>query len=340
MNGSAGLMVDWSEEFVRGDHLVVSRAVKEYGFSDSAGYTMVTLSENATYFIEDPAVGRAGILRVHRQNYHTADAIESELDWLSALAEGPVPVNRVLPTADGRRVVTVVVRGIPRYAVLFDVMPGVHPDEKALHPADFETLGRVTAQLHEHAKNWRRPRSFNRFSWDLETILGERARWGRWQDGFGVGDREGRVLEKAADLVRMRLNAYGSGPDRFGLIHADLRLANLLVEEENVHVIDFDDCGFSWFMYDFGTAVSFIEDDPRLPIWRDAWVSGYESVSLLDSADKGILITMVMLRRLHLVAWMGSHSHSEECQRLGPRYTSDTVRLARNFLASGGTDLS
>ena len=50
-----------------------------------------------------------------------------------------------------------------------------------------------------------------------------------------------------------------SAVERFGLVHADLRLANLLVEDEKVNVIDFDDCGYSWFMYDFGTAVSFID---------------------------------------------------------------------------------
>ena len=46
-------------------------------------------------------------------------------------------------------------------------------------------------------------------------------------------------------------------------MHADIRLANLLVDGEHVRVIDFDDCGWSWFMYDFATTVSFIEDHPR-----------------------------------------------------------------------------
>jgi len=102
------------------------------------------------------------------------------------------------------------------------------------------------------------------------------------------------------------LPSTADGPDRFGLAHADLRLANLLVDGEKTTVIDFDDCGFSWYMYDFGTAVSFIEEDPRLPQWQAAWLRGYRSIAPLSAEDEDMLATFVMLRRLLLVAWMGS----------------------------------
>ena len=32
-----------------------------------------------------------------------------------------------------------------------------------------------------------------------------------------------------------------------------------------VKVIDFDDCGFSWYMYDAATPVSFYEHEPQVP---------------------------------------------------------------------------
>ncbi len=70
----------------------------------------------------------------------------------------------------------------------------------------------------------------------------------------------GRLDDDAARAAGART---ARGRERFGLVHADIRLANLLVDGEHVRVIDFDDCGFSWFMYDFATTVSFIEDHPR-----------------------------------------------------------------------------
>src|SRR5699024_4248211 len=126
---------------------------------------------------------------------------------------------------------------------------------------------------------------------------------GRWEDGVGIGPAERVQLENVVQLLRRRLKAYGTGSERFGLVHADLRLANLLVDGEQINVIDFDDAGYSWYLYDFGTAVSFMENDSRLPEWQDAWVSGYRSVAPLSEAGEQMLATFVMLRRCMLVAW-------------------------------------
>jgi hypothetical protein len=52
-----------------------------------------------------------------------------------------------------------------------------------------------------------------------------------------------------------------------------------------------------------------------------------------------MLATFVMMRRLMLVAWMGSHAHSRECQEIGPTYTADSCTLARRYLQSEGQSL-
>lgn len=323
------------------DDAVAELALEHYGFSPHRRLRMINLSENATYLVEDSGTARTAILRVHRVDYHTRDAIESELDWLAALsAESDVVTSQVIPTTSGERVVMMEVDGTTRYAVLFHLVPGIEPDGSAIGASDFETLGAITARMHAHSRSWRQPPSFTRFSWDWHHALGDRPRWGRWQDGIGVGPDEIAVLSRAADLVRRRLDEYGTGPDRFGLVHADLRLANLLVDGDDVTVIDFDDCGFSWFMYDFGTAVSFVEHDPRLPEWQSAWLRGYRSVTPLGDEHEAMLPTFVMMRRLLLVAWMGSHAHSRECQELGPDYTAGSVELGSRYIASDGTSLS
>ena len=85
------------------------------------------------------------------------------------------------------------------------------------------------------------------------------------------------MLEQALALIERRLERFGTGPERFGLVHADLRLANLLVDGKHLRIIDFDDCGFSWFMYDFATAVSFIEHEPNVPELLEAWIGGYRT---------------------------------------------------------------
>ena len=100
--------------------------------------------------------------------------------------------------------------------------------------------------------------------------------------------------------------------------------------------IDFDDSGFAWFMYDFATTVSFMEDHPRVPELREAWLEGYRSVAALDADDEAELDTFVVLRRLLLVAWIGSHADTDLARSMGVPYTEDTVGLAGGYLQRFG----
>ncbi len=115
-------------------------------------------------------------------------------------------------------------------------------------------------------------------------------------------------------------------------MHADLRLANLLVHGDETYVIDFDDCGWSWLLYDLGAALSLIEDDPRVPELVDSWVRGYRRVRDLPADDEAEIPTFVMMRRLLLVAWIGSHAATELAQSMGADYTSASCDLTEAYL--------
>jgi len=330
-----------SGAFVADDVDVAERALAEYELAPDSTLRLLNLSENATYLVDDAGTGTQSILRVHRKGYHQPNEIASELDWLDALRhDGDVTVPTVLPARDGRRVVTVDQDGTARYVVHFDFVAGTEPDEETLTFEDFHTLGRITAALHDHSKAWTRPPGFGRFAWDWQHSLGDQPRWGRWQDAIGVGDTESGVLDRAGQLLQRRLTEYGHGSDVFGLIHADLRLANLLVDGDDITVIDFDDCGFGWYFYDFGTAVSFFEDDPAVPEWQDAWATGYRSRRPLPVRDEAMLPSFVLLRRLLLLAWMGSHSHSKESQAMSITYAKGSCELAERYLTFDGRRLA
>ncbi len=311
-----------------------SRALASYVCHPETSVRLLNVSENATYLVEDPDAGRS-ILRVHRLGYHTRAAIGSELAWMDALrAEAGVRTPRVLPADDGARIVTVAdqVTGDERCCVRFEFIDGTEPsDESAEHYAE---LGEITARMHRHARDWARPGWFTRFRWDYDAAFGAEARWGRWQDGIGVGPAERDVLGRLDATLRARLAAFGTGPDRFGLVHADTRLANLLVDDAGgVAVIDFDDCGFSWYLYDVGTSVSFFEHEPQVPGLLDAWLTGYRRAGSLPAEDEAEIWTFVLLRRLLLVAWIGSHQAADIARELGAGYTRDSCDLAESYLS-------
>ena len=327
-------------ERLRRLHLLATTALGRYDLPAGAEAHLVNLSENATYRVEAPAAGGRWALRVHREGYHGRAAIASELAWLTALrADGAVLTPTPIPGADGERIQLVSHDALPgpRHVVLFAWEDGEEPDAEAQDlRAPFETLGEIAARMHLHVRGWRKPAGFERFTWDFETTLGSRPHWGSWRDGMGLTPEIETLFAKTVDLVSRRLRRFGAAPGRFDLIHGDMRLANLLIDGAATKVIDFDDCGFSWLMYDCATTVSFFEHRPEVPELVAAWLRGYRRAIDLPLADEEEIPTFVMLRRLLLVAWVGSHAETELARSMGVAYTADAAPLCEAYLSRFG----
>jgi len=295
---------------------------------------LISISENEMYQLTAPA-GQRWALRLQRPGYQSLQSLASEIAWLVALREDGVAATPIPhPGHDGAWVQTVrdPANGEPRHMVLFSWEQGLQPSiAMDLRPC-FRRLGAVIARMHGHSRAWRRPPGFTRFHWDVENSLGETGRWGNWRDGLGMNAARVDLFGKVVGMIRERLAAFGSGPDRFGLVHCDLRLANLLLHEGEVKVIDFDDCGFSWYMADVANCLSFYEHLPQAPQLIGSLLEGYRTVGEVSQAEEEALPTFLMFRRLLLVAWIGSHAETPLAASLGVRFTDETVALCSAYL--------
>ena len=314
-------------------------ATANYQLPAGLDVRLINLSENATYKVEAPG-GQRWALRIHRDGYHSKTASASELAWAIELRRaGVVTTPAPVKGKDGEIIQQAmhVAMPRPRNIVLFDWETGAEPGIGEDLSEPFEVLGEVTARMHLHTRQWRRPEWFTRLTWDFDTSLGDNdPHWGRWRDGMGVERERQQLFGRTVDLIGRRLAAYGKGAERFGLIHCDLRLANLLIDGKAVKVIDFDDCGFGWYMYDAATPVSFYEHEPQVPGLIEAWKRGYRRVTDLPKADEAEIPTFVMLRRLLLVAWIGSHHQTDLAKSMGLPYTEGTVGLCEDYLRKFG----
>ena len=301
-----------------------------WGLDPNARVSLINVSENLTYRIDrssEPPL----ILRAHRIGYHSAKAIKSELAWAAALQEdGVIETPSAIPGLNG----DILQEQNRQHFVLFEFIQGAMPNETDDLVGKFQSLGKIAAATHVHSLGWTRPQGFTRLTWDLDAILGPKPIWGRWQDAPNVTDDLAALIGKTADRITSQLLDYGMERSRFGLIHADMRLANLLVDGEDIRLIDFDDCGFGWYMYDFAAAVSFVETDPALSDWKAAWFKGYETIRSLTKADHAIMDSLIMLRRLNLLGWIGSHMEATEPQELAPYFAQDTADLAEKYLSN------
>ena len=308
-----------------------------YELPGDTAVSLINHSENLTYRLDEPS-GPKSVLRVHRLGYQSHSNILSEIMWMDALRrDADIETPHAMAGPDGQLVQEIQVLGArKRWCVRFQWIEGETPEEtdqfeELIEP--FGQLGEVTARLHQHARKWTPPDNFVRQRWDDQGTIGKNPIWGRFIEGPALSSGDKQLLNDCADAVRMRLRRFGQAPDRFGLIHADMRLANLMFHEGNIQVIDFDDCGSGWFLYDLGTALSFMEDRPDVPELVAAWVRGYRKVLALSEEEEDVIPTFIVLRRLTLLGWAASRGKTGGlAQELGEPFSRGTCMLAKQYL--------
>ena len=308
-----------------------SELARAFNLGAAFTYKLINVSENQTFRI-DCADGRKFALRLARPGYHTADEFASEMAWIEALQKAQtVPVARPIHGRDGNYVQQVATHN----ALLFEWVEGSEPKITDNLMGLAEQLGALAAQLHEHALQWHRPKNFTRPRWDFDAALGSEMRWGDWHQGLGVKPYMLPLLSRTVNKIEQRLKAYGEGEQRFNLIHGDLRLANLLKHKSQVTVIDFDDCGFGWLMYDAATMISFHEHEAQAQEMIQRWIEGYGKIRRLSHEDEQAIQTLIMYRRVLLLAWLGSHSDIELAREVESTFADQTLVLSERFVLSG-----
>jgi Ser/Thr protein kinase RdoA (MazF antagonist) len=297
--------------------------------------TLINHTENATFLVALPS-GAKRILRVHRHGYNSKAAILSELAWSRALRNDtgiktPVSISGINGELLQQAIVDA--SGHERFLVLFEFEEGIEPKDGNEIASHFVSLGGLAATAHNHAQNWILPPSFARLNWNANSILDQDGLWGDWRKAPGMSEQYYSTFVRLDARLRERLKKFGSRSDRYGLIHADMRLANLLIDGDNIKLIDFDDCGFCWYIYDFAAAISFIEDSPAIPEMKAAWLKGYRQVRSLTQDEEAEIDTFVMLRRMALTAWIGSHAETPFAQSLAQDFVPRGAKLAEDYLA-------
>ncbi|WP_415183771.1 phosphotransferase enzyme family protein [Phaeovulum sp.] len=278
--------------------------------------------------------GQRVALRLHRPGYQSRDAIHSELVWAGLLADQGLPVPRPVVAVNGQltgdaddRVVSCVewLAG-DQIGAAEQPLHGSAADQRAL----MFDVGALAARLHNATDAAGDAEGYQRVDWDAEGFLGPNPHWGRYWENPTLRDAERATLKAASDLARARLTALRNSAD-YGVIHADMLRENILRGPAGLSLIDFDDSGRGFRLYDLATALVQSLEEPHLPQIAEGLVAGYRSQRAFDDEAQGHLALFVMLRTFASTGWIISRAAPDD-----PRlrfYAERALRMAQHVLA-------
>ena len=239
------------------------------------------------------------LVRIHRAK--TRSAAASELTWLDALAHGTtVSVQTPQRSLDGKMIVVGEYIGVPKpYPVtILSWLNGHILTQDQRSPHHFYRLGQLVSKLHHHAQHWAPSVELNRPIYDAASVLESDIISSNQLPEDARGDL--RILHAQLQEVEQHL---GKSPERFGLIHSDLSFGNVLFTADEVSPIDFDDCGFGYYLYDLAVILAGPWERPGFQQRRNALLHGYREICELPDEHLDLIPTLMAMRASSLGQW-------------------------------------
>ncbi|WP_425079197.1 phosphotransferase enzyme family protein [Ruegeria denitrificans] len=306
---------------------IVEQALTLWELVDSE-WSLVAARENRVYRVQ--AGQTAYALRLHRKGLRTDAELRSELQWMAVLGKNGVRVPTPVPAADGRCLH--LVDGIQ--VDMLNWLPGrpLGATGSALEQRDrtgvFHTIGQEMARLHDISDQWTRPHDFARWSWDRGGLLGDTPLWGRFWENPTLRETDRALFLTFRDIADRDLRRVENQLD-YGLIHADLVRENVMVDGDKLWLIDFDDAGFGFRLFDIATTLLKNLHEPDFNRLRGALLAGYRSERPICTTQLDLFMA---LRAATYVGWVASRLNEDGSDIRNVRFIETARGLMTKYL--------
>lgn len=305
----------------------VRPALALWGFED-AECSFVAGRENRVYRVR--TIDGSFALRLRRPGYRSDAELLSEAQWLEAIYRAGLQVPRPLPSLGGALIEKVGAHRVDIVGWLSGQPLGRSGDRLQLAdaPGVFRRLGREMARLHAACDAWRRPGGFARCAWDVEGLLGEAPLWGRFWDNPTLDGETRRLFTHFRRAARRDLEAGAAALDK-GLIHADLVRENVLLDGPLIRMLDFDDGGVGFRLFDVATVLLKNLTEPHYADIEAALLQGYASLRPLDDRKLGLFMA---LRAVTYVGWIVPRMAEDGAGARNERFVAQARQLCADYL--------
>lgn len=222
----------------------LQKLFQSYGI-DPSDATLIRANTNLIYDCKNC------IIRLTPSHVRTKLEIESELSWLTYLAEAGAAVVRLI---SGDSPITVRVDAQSFWGVIFIKISGKKVDRGDWTKAHFEKLGVLSGQLHRLGKDYTRKVNLAQKHWDE---IPEYLNYPRLSQAFPDG------IELHMAVVR-HIKTLPKDSSNYGLVHYDIHHGNYLLKPDGKLVLfDFELCCQTWYVHDVATVLYYAENHPK-----------------------------------------------------------------------------
>lgn len=214
---------------------------------DVGNFNKIGNSNNLIY--EFQYKGEHFILRITEKSIEHLPSYEAEVDFINYLAKNKVMVSKAILSINNKLVEAIELSDSCYIISIFEKAQGHAPiidSTEEWNSKLFHKWGQTMGQIHSLSKEYKFPNKFmKRKQWNEDIYFTEE---------YSIYVEDEKVLNIWTRITN-ELKSLPKDKDSYGLIHYDFHQHNFFIDKNNkLTVFDFDDCIYSWFIFDIAIA--------------------------------------------------------------------------------------
>lgn len=320
---------------------LVRAALSAYDVPDGTVVRLIRVLNNAVHEVVLPDGSRYA-LRVHRTAHRSVEQTRSELLFVREVRdrlEGTgITVPLSIPTRAGDLVVALPDRQHADLTTWVEGAP-LRPDT-GLDVDATTQLGAALAHVHRTSDEFQPPLDFQLPRWDADGMFSWAAAFGLVELDELIPAQDKALFDDIIERTRLVLDRLRQRGDRLQVVHFDFILGNCHLRRSDagwhVGVLDFDDCGWGYPLYDLSPLLGNLADfSDSYPTLSKAFLDGYRGVRELSAEDEADLPLLMAARHASMCFKIAGMDRTGGNSPAAAEHIAQRMQLARECLATG-----
>lgn len=289
----------------------------------SGSVTLILLAHTHHAVFKVRAEDNTYILKITQTK--NADQLLSEFTILQTLSKSALNIAHPLGQYAGDST----------YSILISYVYGDEISSRDISTEAMTRIGRFLADFHLIPTDTLSA-SLKRLDW--AGLFSETGIYHPGEDNLtAFTDHQHTIIDEVTKQVQSAMNALGQEADEFGLIHGDLLLKNILFYEDDVRALDFEYCGWGYYLYDLTPILWQLKPQARYQQLADALWQGYNTIRPLTAHHRDLLEIFIAGRQVASMRWVvanqqNSHITGKVASILAQRTAELSVFLETGIL--------